>query len=82
MVILGISATMKCDEPDCPEKQGANLILLTSGGFGFQPLGNAKGWQVRMAQNGAFNCLCPDHARLVEEASPVIPDAQTLRRVQ
>lgn len=77
-IVVNLPAVMECDAPGCNDKLPVKLLLLNSGGFGFNS--DSKLWHAQFATNAVapYRTLCPKHANRVE-TTPAIPG---LRAVQ
>lgn len=64
MVHLDFTATVRCDETACEEKQLALLALTAAGGFAFRP--EKLDWQVAPGPAGVFVTYCPAHKRRLQ----------------
>lgn len=65
-VILRVGAEMRCDEPDCPDRIPAELVLLGTGTLAFRPADRDSKWEVALPSNNMaapFSTRCPKHKR-------------------
>lgn len=47
-VILRVGAEMRCEEPDCPDRTPAELVLLGTGTLAFRPAERESKWEVAL----------------------------------
>lgn len=57
---------MQCDEPGCPDKTPAELILLGTGTLAFRPANREHKWEVALPGGqvtAPYATRCPKHRR-------------------
>ncbi len=65
-VILRVGAEMQCEEPGCPDRAPAELVLLGTGVLGFRPKNPKHGWEVAIPNGNItmpYATRCPKHKR-------------------
>lgn len=65
-VVLRVGAEMQCEEPECPDRMPAELILLGTGVLAFRPKDRAHGWEVALPGGqitAPYATRCPKHKR-------------------
>lgn len=65
-VVLRVGAEMKCEEPECPNRAPAELVLMGTGTFAFRPTDPQHGWGVALpggAISAPYATRCPKHKR-------------------
>lgn len=65
-VILRVGAELRCDEPECPDRTPAELVLLGTGTLAFRPTNPTHGWEVFLPggnMTAPFGTRCPKHKR-------------------
>lgn len=68
MIELGAAAMIRCDAPNCRDKQPGRLVLTAQGGFAVVP--QSLSWQIAIAtSSGVFVARCPAHAVATEKAA-------------